>query len=87
MDSTIGLQRVTTLSRRTNPRNFIRNGKAVGELQGYACDIVVDESHFVAGEACQERSTFFLNLWFHEPHAPLAAPAEIVKRRRCVQPS
>ena len=27
-----------------NPRNFIRNGKAVGELQGYACDLVVDEA-------------------------------------------
>lgn len=63
-----------------NPRNFIRNGKAVGELQGYACDLVVDEAISWLERHAKKDQPFFLNLWFHEPHAPLAAPPEIVKR-------
>ena len=26
-----------------NPRNFVRNGKSVGPMEGYACQLVVDE--------------------------------------------
>ncbi|MEE2642004.1 MAG: sulfatase-like hydrolase/transferase [Planctomycetota bacterium] len=63
-----------------NPRNFIRNGRPVGEIKGYSCQIVVDEAiewlgkHKNAGDD----PPFFLNLWFHEPHAPIAAPKQIV---------
>ena len=61
-----------------NPNNFIRNGEAVGEIQGYSCQIVVDEAiDWLANRADQD-APFFLNLWFHEPHAPIAAPDSIV---------
>ncbi len=65
-----------------NPNNFIRNGQDVGRVEGYSCQIVVDEAiawlKTQGGQAKQK--PFFLNLWFHEPHAPIAAPEEITDR-------
>ncbi len=64
------------------PKNFIRNGEAVGEMEGYSCQIVVDEAiGWLEGKrgARDKNAPFFLNLWFHEPHAPIAAPDDIVK--------
>jgi len=62
-----------------NPDNFIRNGEPVGEIEGYACQIVVDEAiAWLESERHDEAAPFFLNVWFHEPHAPIAAPDEIV---------
>ena len=60
-----------------NPNNFIRNGKAVGEIKGYSCQIVVDEAINWLDKHHDKKSPFFLNVWFHEPHAPIAAPKEI----------
>ncbi len=63
-----------------NPRNFIRNGRPVGRVEGYACQIVVDEAiSWLDGKRDPDRP-FFLNVWFHEPHAPIAAPDDIVSR-------
>ena len=63
-----------------NPTNFIRNGEAVGELKGYACQLVVDEAIRWLKRERDKKAPFFLNVWFHEPHAPIAAPEEIVTR-------
>ncbi|MCR9294896.1 MAG: sulfatase-like hydrolase/transferase [bacterium] len=61
-----------------NPRNFIRNGKALGTLEGYACDLVVNEAISWLENRPDDDRPFFLNVWFHEPHAPLAAPDHLV---------
>lgn len=61
-----------------NPRNFIRNGKPVGEQNGYSCQLVVDEAIRWLDGRTESDTPFFLNIWFHEPHAPIAAPDEIV---------
>ncbi|MEX2580462.1 MAG: sulfatase-like hydrolase/transferase [Verrucomicrobiales bacterium] len=61
-----------------NPDNFIRNGEPVGELRGYACQLVADEAMSWLDEHRDSEAPFFLNVWFHEPHAPIAAPDEIV---------
>lgn len=61
-----------------NPDNFIRNGKPVGDLEGYACQLVVDEAIAWLEDQQVRDVPFFLNVWFHEPHAPIAAPDEIV---------
>ncbi|MFN3161725.1 MAG: sulfatase [Rubinisphaera brasiliensis] len=61
-----------------NPNNFIRNGKPVGQLQGYSCQLVADEAINWLDEKRDKEKPFFLNVWFHEPHAPIAAPDEIV---------
>lgn len=61
-----------------DPDNFIRNGTPVGKLKGYSCQLVVDEAiRWLEGRG-DDKSPFFLNVWFHEPHAPIAAPDAIV---------
>ncbi len=59
-----------------NPTNFVRNGKAVGKLQGPSSHIVVAEAMaFLDQNAGQP---FFLNLWFHESHELVAAAEEFL---------
>ncbi len=62
-----------------NPENFIRNGEPVGRIEGYSCQIVVDEAIRWLETRRGSDAPFFLNVWFHEPHAPIAAPAAIVR--------
>lgn len=66
--------------RQENPANFIRNGTPVGRIEGYSCQIVVNEAIAWLNSRPKPNEPFFLNIWFHEPHAPIAAPAEIVSR-------
>lgn len=65
-----------------NPQNFIRNGEALGEIEGYACQIVVDEAIDWLDNHRDPDVPFFLNVWFHEPHQKIAAPEEIVDAYR-----
>jgi len=61
-----------------DPVNFIRDGKPAGKIEGYSCQIVVDEAISWLNEKRNPDQPFFLNIWFHEPHAPIAAPERIV---------
>ena len=63
-----------------NPSNFYRNGKRVGEMEGYACQILADEAIKWLEKERKKDAPFFLNIWFQEPHDPIAAPDEIVAR-------
>jgi len=63
-----------------NPVNFVRNGKPVGQIEAYSCRIVVDEAISWLDEKRNPDKPFFLNIWFHEPHAPIAAPERIVSQ-------
>jgi arylsulfatase A len=63
-----------------NPTNFFRNGKKVGEIEGYACQIIADEAINWLEKVRKPNQPFFLNIWFQEPHAPIAAPDEIVSQ-------
>lgn len=63
-----------------NPTNFIRNGKPAGKIEGYSCQIVVDEAIGWLEKHRDPQAPFFLNVWFHEPHAPIAAPDDIVEQ-------
>ena len=62
-----------------NPVNFVRNGNAVGEIKGYSCQIVADEGISWIQKHKQEKpdQPFFMYLAFHEPHEPVASPAEL----------
>lgn len=62
-----------------NPTNFLRNGKPVGKLEGYSCQLVVDEAIDWLANHRDPKAPFFLNVWFHEPHAPIAAPDDLVE--------
>jgi arylsulfatase A len=63
-----------------NPVNFLRNGQPVGKIEGYSCQIVVDEAISWLDEKRDPEAPFFLNLWFHEPHDVVAAPDDIVSQ-------
>ena len=63
-----------------DPTNFLRNGKRVGTIKGYSCQIVVDEALTWLDQKRADNEPFFLNLWFNEPHDPIAAPDEIVSQ-------
>ncbi len=60
-----------------NPTNFYRNGEPVGPLEGYSCQLVVDEAIDWLDTHRERNTPFFLNVWFHEPHQKIAAPDEI----------
>lgn len=59
-----------------NPVNFVRNGVPVGPLEGYSALLTVDEAvRWLRSERDRSRP-FFLTVWTHEPHYPIAAAAE-----------
>lgn len=63
-----------------NPKNFALNGKPVGPLKGYSCQLVVDEGIRWMKERKDKDNPFFMYLCFHEPHERVAAPQEMVDR-------
>ena len=62
-----------------NPRNFIRNGEKVGELEGFSCQIVVDEAMSWLDKK-ETKNPFYLQVTFHEPHEPIASPKDLVQK-------
>ncbi len=65
-----------------NPTNFVRNGKALGEVPGYSCQILADEAIDWLDNHRDPKKPFFLNVWFHEPHKKVAAPKELTERHK-----
>ncbi|MGJ8656007.1 MAG: sulfatase family protein [Akkermansiaceae bacterium] len=55
-----------------NPNNFIRNGKPVGEVNGYSAPFVADEAIHWLKDIRDDSKPFALTVWFHEPHKPIA---------------
>ena len=64
-----------------NPDNFVRNGKKVGEMEGYSCQLVVDEAAtwLTAQQEKSPEQPFFMYVAFHEPHEPIASPDDLVQ--------
>lgn len=63
-----------------NPENFFRNGDPVGELEGYACQLVVDEAIQWLDQKKSSEKPFYINVWFNEPHEKVAAPDSLANR-------
>ena len=63
-----------------NPRNFVRNGKPVGPMKGYSCQLVMDEAviWLEKQQAKDSEQPFFMYVAFHEPHEPVASPKKMV---------
>ncbi len=59
-----------------NPKNFVRNGKPVGELKGYSAPLIVDEATNWLKEHRDKSKPFLLSVWTHEPHYPIKAAPE-----------
>jgi arylsulfatase A len=62
-----------------DPDNYFRNGEPVGKLEGYACQLVMDEA-LTWLEGRKVDAPFYLNVWFNEPHVKLAAPDSLTAR-------
>ena len=58
-----------------NPDNFVRNGRPVGVLEGYAAPLVAGEAIRWLKEVRGREKPFFLFVCFHEPHEPIATDA------------
>lgn len=65
-----------------NPQNYVRNGKPVGPLEGFSCQIVAEETIDWMGQRQKANSDqpFFVYMAFHEPHEPVASPKELVEQ-------
>jgi arylsulfatase A len=61
------------------PNNFVRNGQAVGTLDGYSSQAVVAEALRWLKSEREAAKPFFLYVCFHEPHEPIATAAEYAK--------
>jgi arylsulfatase A len=64
-----------------NPTNFVRNGKEIGQLNGYSCQIVADEAISWMDNFHKNPNPFFMYIAFHEPHASTqrTAPLDLVE--------
>ncbi|MBP0903871.1 sulfatase-like hydrolase/transferase [Mariniflexile gromovii] len=62
-----------------NPKNFVRNGEEVGEIEGYSSQIVVNEAMNWLDKQDRQKP-FFLEVTFHEPHEPIASPEDLVQK-------
>lgn len=58
-----------------DPNNFFRNGEALGVVEGYSAQIVVDEA-FLCLKNRNKQKPFFLYLPLNEPHSEIASPDE-----------
>jgi arylsulfatase A len=61
-----------------NPVNFVRNGKEIGKQEGYSCQLIANEVEDWLANKYNDKQPFFLYVPFHEPHAKVAAPPEMV---------
>lgn len=54
-----------------NPRNFVRNGKDVGPLEGFSAVLVAKEAQHWLTKVRDKSKPFFITVWTHEPHLPI----------------
>jgi arylsulfatase A len=62
-----------------NPKNFVRNGKEVGPLEGFSAPLVVDEAIDWLATKRDKAKPFFLAVWTHEPHLPIESDPQFQK--------
>jgi len=58
-----------------NPTSFLLNGEPVGEVEGWYCDVIVDEAGHWLEQKRDKDKPFFMYVSSHEPHTPIAPPA------------
>lgn len=63
-----------------NPINFVRNGEKLGEQKGYSCQILANEAISWFDNQANDENPFFMYVAFHEPHAKVASPPELVEK-------
>jgi len=61
-----------------NPNNFARNGKAVGQMQGFSSLLIAEEAIRWLKKERDDKKPFYLQVWFHEPHLPIESDPEFM---------
>ncbi len=61
-----------------DPDNFVRNGRAVGPLQGFSSTLIVQEAVDWLRDGWDRSQPFCLFVWFHAPHEPIATGPEFM---------
>jgi len=61
-----------------NPHNFVRNGRPVGQLQGYSSQLIAQEAIDWLKNGWDREQPFCLFVWFHAPHEPIATGPEFM---------
>ncbi len=67
----------TTLNAFGGPKNykkFIRNGEPVGEVEGWYCDVIIDDARDWLKNKRNKEKPFFMYVCSHEPHTPIDPP-------------
>jgi arylsulfatase A len=59
-----------------NTKELIRNGVALGQVNGWFCDVIVDEADKWLAEKRDKTKPFFLYVASHEPHTPIEPPKQ-----------
>lgn len=59
-----------------NPGKFYRNGKPLGQLEGWYCDLIVKEAADWLNTRKEPDKPFFLLVCSHEPHTPIDPPSQ-----------
>lgn len=69
-----------------DPESFFRNGVSVGRLEGYSCDLVIEEAIQWLDKK-NGSNPFYINIWFNEPHIsgirhnpPYSAPLDLIEK-------
>ncbi|MEM0896333.1 MAG: sulfatase-like hydrolase/transferase [Verrucomicrobiota bacterium] len=62
-----------------NPKNFVLNGKEMGELEGFSAPLVAQEGSRWLKEIRDKEKPFLLSVWTHEPHLPIESDPEFMK--------
>jgi arylsulfatase A len=55
------------------PKNFVRNGEAIGTVDDYSAPFVAQEATTWLKTKRDPAKPFFLAVWTHEPHYPIAS--------------
>jgi putative heme-binding domain-containing protein len=55
------------------PTNFVRNGEAIGKVDDYSAPFIAGEAVTWLKEKRDAAKPFFLAVWTHEPHYPIAS--------------
>ncbi len=63
-----------------NPQNYVRNGERVGPMEGFSCQLATDEVIRWLDRETDKTKPSFVYLAFHEPHEPVASPADLVEQ-------
>ncbi|QDV83663.1 sulfatase [Planctomycetes bacterium TBK1r] len=63
-----------------SPKAFIKNGEPLGAIDGWYCDVIVDDARDWLANQRHKQKPFFMYVCSHEPHTPIDPPQEYSSR-------